>query len=499
MHSARTPGTEANPGFSLSSRGGDGVLDRKIRTIDDFVLNKVRISNLPGLSLAIIKDEEVVHKRGFGHRDLESGFPATSETLYGIGSITKSFTCLAIMQLQERGQLDINDEVGKHLDLDVRPFGEPVRIKHLMSHTSGIPALAYAEAIIRKGVGDQAKGVPIGDVNDMVTFMRGCEDWAHARPGERWFYLNEGYVLLGGIIEKISGQPYTEYVNEHILEPLRMRRSFFSRQEVERDHDAARPYMVDEKGNRHAQSYLFGSITADGGLISSVEDMARYVEMYLSGGRGIVSEASLKEMMMPRVDTPPVALFDFDDTSETLTLDFHGKRHVSQYGYGLGIDSDFFGRRLVAHGGSVLIATGQMSFLPDEGWGVMLLANGSGYPLSHLAQFVLAIMLDEDADQLAFRQGETLLERFQGVYETYQGTYRATVRRTGDFLEFATSGKHLNQKVPLIPEKITPRESRFFTLRGGTRLPVEFVCRENNAVELIFERYKLRRVSDLVE
>ena len=473
-------------------------MDDRIRRIDQFIFGKVKDSNLPSLGLAIVRDDDIVHRRGFGQRDLEAGLPATSETLYGIGSITKSFTCLAVMQLQEAGKLHVTDPVDTYLDFDIKPSGEPVRIEHLMSHTSGIPALAYAEAVIRKGFGDQAEGVPIGNVQDMLTFMRDSSDWTHARPGERWFYLNEGFVLLGGIIERVSGKPYAEYVTDHILRPLGMNRSFFTREAVEKDHDAGRPYVVDQEGNRHPQSYLFGSITADGGLISNVEDMARYIQMYLAGGQSLVTRSSLDEMMKPRVNTPPLELYHLDDSSQTLTTDLQGAQPTSQYGYGLGI-SDFFGRRLVAHGGSVLIATGQMSFLPAEGWGVMLLANGSGYPLNELAQYALAVLIGEDPDRLAFRHGEVRLDPFQGVYETYQGTYRATVRRTGDFLQFGTSSRYFKQQVPLVPEEITPSGARFFTLRGGSRLPVEFVVKGDGTIELLFERYKLRRVSSLVE
>ncbi len=476
-------------------------LQDKLKEIDRFVLDKVKESHLPAVSLAVIEDDAVVHKRGFGRRNLQDGSPATPQTLYGIGSITKSFTVLSILQLQEKGKLDVEEEVGRYLDFDVKPGGKPVKIKHLMSHTSGLPALAYAEAVIRKGVGADVEDVPIGDVEDMLTFMEDSRDWAHTEPGERWFYLNEGYVLLGGIIEEVSGMKYIDYVRQNILQPLGMERSFFTREKVEEDHDVAQPYVVDQEGKRHPETYLYGSITSDGGLISNVEDMSRYIRMFLNGGSfqgaRIVEKDSLVEMMKPRVDTPAVDFFQ--PSGDTLEVDFHSSNHPRKYGWGLGINPDFFGKRLVGHGGSVLIATGQMYFLPAEGWGVMLLANGSGYPLSQMAQFALTVLLEEDPDLLDFRQGEVALADFEGVYEAYKGNYRGKVRRTGDLLQFETSSKYFSQKVPLIPEKITPDTSRFFVLRGGSKLPVEFVRDGKGKVELLFERYKLRKVSELAE
>ncbi len=475
----------------------------ELKQIDEFVLDRVKSSHLPGLSLAAVKDGEVIHARGIGHSDLESGRPATAETLYGIGSITKSFTCLAVMQLAEQGELDVRDEVSKYLDFSIRPEGEPVLIEHLMTHTSGIPALAYAEALIRKSIGDIPEGVPIGDVQDMLTFMADAKDWVHARPGDRWFYLNEGYVLLGGIIEVVSGLSYQQYVTENILKPLGMNRSYFTREQVEADHDAARPYLVDGKGQRHPESYMYGAITADGGLISSVEDMARYIQMYLDGGRGngrqILGEEWVREMMKPRVDTPGREFFQRSEDGSTLTAHFDDQNSPRKYGYGLGIVPDFFGQRLVEHGGSVLVATGQMSFLPEENLGVMMLANGSGYPLSNMTQYALAILTGNDPDALRFRHSEVFYEELTGIYESYKGNHRATVRRTGDLLQFETAGEHLTQKVPLIPSRVTPEGATFFAITGGARIPVEFATGDGEPTELIYERHKMRRVSALTE
>ncbi len=477
-------------------------MDEKLQQIDRFVFDKMKQSHLPGLSLAIIQGDDVIHARGFGQRDLQKGLPATAKTLYGIGSITKSFTCLSVMQLQMEGHLNVDDPVGKYLKFDVQPYGEPVTIRHLMTHSSGIPALAYAEAVIRKGAGDGGQGVPIGDVQDMITFMSDCDEWVHAPPGERWFYLNEGYVLLGGIIESVSGLSYDEYVTQHILKPLGMGRTYFHKDDVESDPHAAQPYVVDRDGNRHPENYLYGSITSDGGIISNVRDMVRYIRMYLNKGRiddrQIIDEDSADEMMKPRIDTPSTHLYSRGAEQDELVVDFDLQVAPRKYGYGLGINPDFFGRRMVGHGGSVLISTGQMAFMPDEGWGVMLLANGSGYSLSNLAQYALAVLMGEDPDELAFRRSEVLLKEFEGIYEAYQGNYRGKLRRLGDLLQFETSSRFFSQKVPLIPQRISPGgTSEFFTIRGGQRLPVHLHKREDGAHELIFERYKMKKTSQL--
>src|SRR5690348_16047019 len=121
--------------------------------LEKFIFEKMALTKLPSVSMALIKGDDVVWSRGFGYRDVERGLPATDRTLYGIGSVTKSFTCLALMQLAEQGKLSLDDPIDKYMPFDIHPGGETIRIKHFMSHSSGIPALAYAEQLIGGAIG----------------------------------------------------------------------------------------------------------------------------------------------------------------------------------------------------------------------------------------------------------------------------------------------------------------------------------------------------------
>ncbi len=468
-------------------------MPKKFAALEERIFEVMRSTNLPGLSMAVVEDSEITYRRAFGYRDLDRGLPATPATLYGVGSLTKSFTCLAIMQLQERGLLNVDDPLDRYVDLSLKPHGETIRLWHLMTHTGGLPALGYAEAVIRKHVGASATGVPIASADDLLVFMRGAEDWVHCRPGERWFYLNEGYVLLGNVVERVSGQSYCEYVREHILSPLGMHRSFFTRGEVEKDPDAAVPYVLDREGRCIASSYMYGKISSDGGLISNAEDMARYVAMFLGGGEWdgvrLVTEGSLREMMRPRVATPsrPCPAFDPRPADQP----------ASYYGYGLGIIPDFCGETLVGHSGSVLVATAYMGFVPARRIGVVLLANGAGYPLSQLGQYALAMLLGEDPEELPFRRAERILADLEGVYETFRGTFQVTVRRKGGLLQIEVRDKYVDQVLPLVPEEANDHRALFYVYAAGLRTPVEFY-RTHRGVEMIYERYKMRRVSRAV-
>src|SRR5258708_2915472 len=134
--------------------------------LENFIFEKIAETKLPGLSIALIKNGEVHWSRGFGLRDAESGLVATPHTLYSVGSVTKSFTTLGIMQLAERGKLHVDDPIEKYMPFAIRPGGEAVRIWHLMTHTSGIPALAYAENIIGATNGATESWLPIGNAAD---------------------------------------------------------------------------------------------------------------------------------------------------------------------------------------------------------------------------------------------------------------------------------------------------------------------------------------------
>lgn len=451
--------------------------------LEEFIFAKMSETKLPGLSAAVVKGEEVVWAKAFGFRDLDHGLAATPHTLYGIGSVTKSFTALSIMQLAEQGKLNVDDPVEAHVPFNIRPGGEAARIAHLMNHSSGIPALAYAEAVIRGATGAGENWFPIASCNDLLTFMADAQGWTLARPGERWFYLNEGYAILGYIIERCSGLPYEEYVQKHVLAPLGMERSFFSKEAVERDPDAATPYIITREGERKPSTYLYGGISADGALISNVLDLSRYVAMYLNGGEyggvRVLSPESVATMQAPQIALPSQGPF--------------GER---SYGYGLSIVSDFLGHKLVGHGGSVLVATAYIGFIPEQGLGIALLTNGSGYPLSQLGMYGLATLLEQEPEVLPFVQREKALTELVGAYETYKGTMKAQVKRKGDFLTIEITDRYNDLVVLLVPEAIDGDTRTFYTLGSGMKLPVEFRVGEAG-IDLIYERYRLLKTGKL--
>lgn len=450
-----------------------------LQALESFVLERMAKSKLSALSMALIQGDQILWSRGFGLRDREQGLPATAQTNYNIGSVTKSFTCVAIMLLQERGLLAIEDPVERFTGLRLKPFGEQIRIRHLMSHTSGLPATAYLENLLRYHHGATDRLLPLGNLQDMLTFLNGAEEWVECRPGERWFYLNEGYVLLGAIIEQVTGRPYAEFIREEILLPLGMSRSFHSKALAERDSEMAVPYALDKDGRHIAKQYTWGQAEPDGGLISNVEDLARYVQFYLSQGGSLLKPDSIAQMAKRWVRTP----------SQSAAGEPTGY-------YGLGLSAGtLLGRPVVGHTGLMYVSTAAMRFLPEQNLGAVVLANGSGYPLINIADFGLATLLGEEPFSLPALQIEQRLEALTGRYETYRATYGCEVRRKGDTLQLHFKTKYGEETTPLVP---TSDPARFLSFGGGAQQVVEFHHRPAG-IEMLQERYKMRRVGALPE
>jgi CubicO group peptidase (beta-lactamase class C family) len=414
-----------------------------VKRLEQIVFDKMAASGLPGLSLALVAGDQVIYARGFGQRDLEQGLAATPDTLYGVGSVTKSFTALAVMRLAEAGRLSLQDPVDQHLPFPFKPKGQTVRIHHLLSHTSGLPALAYGEAVIRHANRIGGRYLPIAGPEDILTFMDGAEGWEEAAPGERWFYFNEGYALLGLIIERLSGKPYAEYIRDEILLPLGMTRSCFARQELASDRDAAVPYVLSEDKPPRVGEYLFRAIRSEGGLFSSVIELARYLQVYFERGKEIVSPEGLEQMMAPHVVSPTQSM-------PGLWGEAAPGEHNVHYGYGL----------------------------------------------SQLAQVALALHLGQDPASLPFWRLEEALTPLVGRYHSFKETMQAEVARRGDFLQLTFPDNAQPQRVNLVPHRLDTPEPTFFTLAGARRLEVTFRPSEAG-VELIYERYKLRRSGPL--
>jgi len=458
------------------------VKENGLEGLQSFVFQRMSTSGIPGLSIAIVREGELAYERGFGFRDIGLGLRSTPRTIYCIGSVTKPFTATAVMQLHEKGRLSIEEPVEKYIPFKGRPFGEPILIKHLLSHTSGLPWLGYAETTLTQTTGMSNRWLPISSPQDLLIFMEGAEDWALSKPGQRHAYLNEGYILLGMVIEKASGTRYADYVKEHILNPLRMDRSTFYEEDIRKEVDVATPYITSRNGEKTPTKYPYGEMISDGGLMSSAADMVNYVKMLLSEGifedRRILSFESVRNMMEPKIQT-------VEEPIEEV-----GRRY---YGYGLRIKTNFFGRDLVHHSGSVYGSSAYMGLIPGEKLGVVVLANG-GYFLEDVGEYALALVLREDMSETFSSRRARLLDGLTGTYRTFRNNSSYKVTRSGGVLQLESSFGQATFTTPLIPVDLEGETKRFRVYGVDSTTPVEFV-KQNGETFMIYERNKAKQVS----
>jgi len=443
---------------------------------------------VPGFSISIVDKNGILYREGFGYRDLEKVLPATPNTLYGLGSTTKSFVALSIMQLVEAGKISLDDLVSNYVPLKIGFKDKPILIRHLLSHSSGIPDLGTSTIILQSGMGFHM-GIPMASVNDFYRFVNGAQNEIVDEPGKRYFYLNAGYRMLGHIIQNVSGVPFHVYVTESILKPLKMFRSTFVKSVFERDPDRITPYRVDESGRfiptpypypNVEENFEFSFISAPGGLISSVTELSNYLMANLNWGvfedKRIIGKESLEEMFKIHIEFP------------RRLYGRHG------YGYGWSIIEGFFGTKLVSHGGSILVSTSHLSLLPEYGFGIAMASNSAGFPYDEFAQTLYAIILGRDPEDVPYVKVRKKMNLLCGHYSTYMGVDNAEVVSRGGMLYLIQKGVFGSITMPLIPEDDLMESNRFYVYSNGVRMPVEFVIYSDGRVDMYIERDRFHKV-----
>ena len=276
--------------FANDQKSTKGNLD--ISTIDDFMTNEIERLNIPGASLAIVKGDQVEYLQGYGLSNPD-GTEMTAQTPVVLGSTSKSFTALAIMQLVEQGKISLEDPVQSYIpwfQLADQEESKKITIQHLLNQTSGLSTYDGQVAISQ---GDQTLKELIQSLaNTKLTYP----------VGDQYQYSNLNYGILGLVVEEVTNQSYTEYVNEYIFKPLEMNNSYADPKD-DRNNTIAVGYqtvfgmkVLTEQLN-HEGNVPFGY------LISSAEDMANYMIAQLNQGefkgKSIISANAMNTMHHP--------------------------------------------------------------------------------------------------------------------------------------------------------------------------------------------------------
>lgn len=244
--------------------------------VDDFVREQMKQQNVPGLTLAIVKDGKVIKESAYGKADLELDVPAAVDNIFEIGSITKQFTAVLSLQLAEEGKLSLSDPISKYIE------GAPaswsgITLRHMLNHQSGLKEYVFVE------------GLSLTEEFDNKTFLDKIRplplDFA---PGTTFAYSNTNFALLGMVLEKVSGKSYSDLITERIFKPLDMSHSTLLDPDAIVEHRAHGYMNIEGHLYRTRQSTL--STIADGAIISNVEDMVKW-DAALHGGKLLKPES----------------------------------------------------------------------------------------------------------------------------------------------------------------------------------------------------------------
>lgn len=290
--------TLLTPAFQASAAEADTpaagkALDATSATafLDDFFAAEATKPHYVGASVVVVKDGQVLAQKGYGYADLEGKKavdPASS--VFRIASVSKSITAAAIMQLAEQGKLGLQDDFTKHInDFTLQnPFNKSVTIENLLTHTTGFEIRDPKPEDIHQ---DFEKVVEIED------YVRANVPPVIREPGSSYMYDNYASMVLGLIVEKVSGEPYADYIEKHIFEPLGMESSGFLLEGKLKDNLA----VGYGPANTPIEPYaLTPTVMPQGGMLSTAEDMSKFMLAFLSGGASsngrILSEDSVKQM-----------------------------------------------------------------------------------------------------------------------------------------------------------------------------------------------------------
>jgi CubicO group peptidase (beta-lactamase class C family) len=322
--------------------------DQELRAALNRYMQDLTAQNRFSGAVLVSQGGTILLNRGYGLADSERGIPNTPQTRFRLASLTKPLTGLGIMILHTQGQLNVQDPICTHLQ-NCPPAWEAITIRHLLTHTSGIPNYT---SFIDFETTEMLPTTP----DQLVARFRDMP--LSSPPGETYIYSNSGYVLLGLIIEQVSGQPYEAFIRSNIFEPLQMENSGYDHNRGTIQNQAIGYTQVGTPGSFLDASTLYAS----GALYASVEDMYRL-------DQALYTEYLLPRSVLDEVFTPV----------------------KGDYGYGWWVTTAF-GRRAISHTGLVTGFSNYIVRFPDERVCVIVLSNLQSAPSEiigdHLAKMV---------------------------------------------------------------------------------------------------------------
>jgi len=343
-------------------------LEKIISAMDGKVSELMQQWNLPGISVSLIQGGETIFSKAYGNRDIAGNLPMTTKTHMPIGSVTKSFTSLALGMLADEGKLDWDKPVCNYIPwLKLAdPIAEKnVTARDLMCHRSGLAKYDAHAVFCTK---DDRKAM--------------VEDLQYLQPGAPFRstlqYSNQMVMLAGYLVEVLSGMTWEDFVQKRILDELGMADTSFYAEKLGEVEDHAYGYVFTGADYMQTEYLPLRGVAPAGGIVSNAEDMEKYLRFQMGdgswNGKQLVSSAALEMTHTPQVIGSPY---------------FWQFAEITNANYGLGWFTDVYrGTKMVSHGGNTLGFSSLVTMLPEKNFGISLLTNGNSnfmiYPLTYM-------------------------------------------------------------------------------------------------------------------
>ncbi|MHA1719923.1 MAG: serine hydrolase domain-containing protein [Promethearchaeota archaeon] len=456
------------------------MIEQKIEQIESFLSEEMSKARVPGLSIGIIIDNKLAYVKGFGRRNIEKNLPMTANTLFGIGSVSKSFTALAIMQLVEQGKINLDDPVKKYIDYRLGFDKNPITIHNLLSHSSGVPNLFGSTDTLFNITHEFSYFLPIGDLSDFFLHLNNAQNFVKFKPGTHYFYNNDHYSCLDLILRNVSGLSLAEYMKEHVFKPLEMDRTTYNEDEFKKDpqNDIMTGY-IEKSATKSLQAAPFPFnelLNGPGGIISSINEMANYMIMLLNEGK-YNGKQILKKESIDKLWTRAIGMGSQD------IKDPH-------YCYGW-VREKFLDETLIHHDGNVMVSSAYCALIPDKKIGIVIGENCTD-STANLGKAILAILLEKPIeDALPSKTAEYKINKILGKYFGYRNTSSMEIFLNNTTLmakftlydkEIYTTPlvvKNINDLTFYIPSIVKPRKQDIMKF---------YIDDENNEIYFVLER-----------
>jgi CubicO group peptidase (beta-lactamase class C family) len=355
-------------------------------------------------SVLIVEKGKVLLNKGYGYNDAEAKTMADANTIYQIGSVTKQFTSTIILKLAEQGKLKLDDKVSKYFP--TLPNAERVAIENLLTHTSGYYNYTNNESFMENEVEKHA--------DQKKIFSLFADSALAFEPGTKFSYSNSGYMLLGYIIEKVTGKKYEQVVRTEIFTPLKMTSSGFDFTHLKSvDRATGYDFLAGDKNKK--SSIVDSSVSFSAGAIySTIGDMYKW-------NQALSTEKILKRQSLQNAFTP----------------------RLEHYGLGWGIDT-MKGHKVIAHNGGINGFLSHNSFLPNDSIYITILSNFGSSKIGLESKDALAIVLKENYTLPKAHEeitlDSTVLKKYVGEYELAP-TFKIVVRLVNGALQAQATGQ----------------------------------------------------------